>query len=305
MENYEYLPKMKRPKYRFSYLDLSQFDAIEASVIQTKLSDAFDKIRDSYQGLLNAITKSMKMRDTRIVEIVNSVSHFDTLKPVNDATILDRPVLKFEDQFPKLLCATSIDEFMLNIREYSSFFSYGLIKIIIESLGTDEDKTKLRDYEKKFEEYACHTVFECPELGIACSSGRTRFLVKVLREKGFDECSVSHLRTFVNKLSEILAECHEGMLLPESVVPGCLELRLHVPQLVFQLIFPLSSRQEQALANIGVIKISAGNYQYPHSQGDSDDKDDKPDDGDSAIGTLSTIMSELSRSEFKQVSLFV
>ena len=88
------------------------------------------------------------------------------------------------------------------------------------------------------------------------------------------------------------------MLLLKSVIPGCIELTLQVPPSVYQKLFPLTRQQEAAIAALGILKISAGDYQYPptRDEGDnSDHKDDHTDEGsDSGNDTRnSTILPQL------------
>ena len=90
------------------------------------------------------------------------------------------------------------------------------------------------------------------------------------------------MQQFVDNIASILNIPIELLLL-KSVKPGCLELTLQVPPSIYQDLFPLSPEQEVALAALGVIKISAGDYQYPSNRDEGDDSDRRddpePDDG--------------------------
>ena len=48
------------------------------------------------------------------------------------------------------------------IRDYFSFFNYHVIALIVDGLGTDQDKVELQNYEKEFDEYSKCKVYECP-----------------------------------------------------------------------------------------------------------------------------------------------
>ena len=278
-EDGECTPSCKVPRYSFPYLDLSGINEVEREALEAKLCDDFDNMTEEFQVLKNTIKQSMKARNITVMEVVDCVSEFKTLEPVYKDL---RKTPKFRHQFPELLKMSSLDEAMIVISDYSSFFNYRLVEQIIKSLGTNKDKESLAKYEQKFEEYAKCSVYQCPpEIGYASENNWPSFHVKVHQE-GFEECSNSHLRRFINKIANIL-NLPLGVLLLKSVYPGCLELTLQVPLSIYQDLFPLSPQQEVALVTLGVIKISAGDYQYPSNRDEGDDSDRRddpePDDG--------------------------
>ena len=249
-EDGECTPSCKVPRYSFPYLDLSGINEVERETLEAELFDDFDKMAKEFQVLKNTIKQSMKARNITVIEVVDCVSEFKTLEPVYKKTP------EFRYQFPEFLKMTSLDEAMFVISGYSSFFNYHLVEQIINCLGTNEDKERLAKYEQKFEEYAKRSVYQCPpEIGYASENNWPSFHVKV-HQKGFEKCSISHLRRFINKVANIL-NLPLGVLLLKSVFPGCLELTLQVPSSIYQNSFPLSPQQEVALAALGVIRISA------------------------------------------------
>ena len=259
-----------------------------------------EKLSEKFQDLFDSISTSLEKREIPIRRIVAKIRTFQTFEPVyaNDDC---RPIL--EHRMTDLRNARSIDDVMFIIGAYSSFFNYHLVERVIKKLGTDEDRKMLSEYVEEYRRFAECMVYECPTRFQQTADTQTQsvFLVKV--NDSFERCTLSHLERFINKLSRVL-QLSDGTLLLESIRRGCLELTLQAPLFVYQRIFPLSSEQERALATLGVIKISAGDYQYPPSQEDDrgNDDNDKPDDGsgpgggtgDSGIDTLSTILSELS-----------
>ena len=296
-------PGPKKLRYSFPYFDLSKCFATEgdSEALQAKLCNDFEYMTKSFQDLMVTVGNSLEKRKKSTSNILACVSQFKTLEPVY--TDLQNKQSEFRHRFPELKKATSISEAMNVISDYSSFFNYCLVEQIVLGLGTDEDKAKLKEYETEFQKYAECSVFECPpELGVTGKDWPS-FFVKV-HHKGFEECSINHLRHFTSHLAKIL-NLPIGLLVLDSVAPGCLELIVQVPQPSYRNVFPLSSQQEQDLAALGVIKISAGDYQYLSSHDEGDDSHhivDRPDGGSSESGfdTLSSVLSELS--ELKQVS---
>ena len=284
-------------------LDTSLFDDAQKQRC-LKLSADMDKLTMKFQDLIDSISASLEEREIPISKIVVKIVAFRAFEPVY-ADDDSRPIL--DHRMTDLTNAKSIDDVMIIISAYSSFFNYHLVERIIISLGTDEDRKMLLKYKEEYRLFAKCMVYECPTRFQQTADTQTQsvFLVKV--NDSFERCTLSHLERFINNLSEDL-HLKQGTLLLESIRRGCLELTLQAPLFVFQRIFPLSSEQERALATLGMIKISAGDYQYPPSRNvvihvNGDNKDNEPDDGagDSGIDTLSTIVSELS--ELSEVNI--
>ena len=265
--------------HSFPYLDLSGITPAEKEALEAKLMHDFIKMTEEFEDLKNSITDSMEERNITIAKLLRCISEIaKTLEPVSTNSECKKTP-KLYDHFCKLKKATSLDEAMLFLSEYTSFFNYRLVKQIIKGCGTDTDKNRLVKYEQTFEKYAQRSVYECPqEVGYASENGWPSFLIK-LHQK---DCSIDDLQQFIYNVTNIL-ELSSGLLLLKSVKPGCLELTLQVPPSIYQNSFPLSPQQEAALAALGVIRISAGDYQYPSNRDDGDDGDHKgdhePDDG--------------------------
>ena len=273
-------PKILR--HSFPYLDLSGITPAEKEALEAKLRHDFNEMTDEFEDLKNSITDSMEERNITIAKLVRCISEIaKTLEPVStNSECKETPMLY--DKFCELKEATSLDKAMLFLSKYTSFFNYRLVKQIIKGCGTDTDKQRLVKYEHKFDKYAQRSVYECPqEVGYASENGWPSFLIK-FHQKSFKKYSIDHLQQFIDNVASILNLPIELLLL-KSVKPGCLELTLQVPPSIYQNSFPLSPQQEAALAALGVIRISAGSYQYPSNRDEGDDSDRRddpePDDG--------------------------
>ena len=78
----------------------------------------------------------------------------------------------------------------------------------------------------------------------------------------YEEYTVIQIEAFRGKLSEILCVSSQGILRVCRVDEGCMQLMFQVPSFVQQAILPLSGDQENALAAIGVIRLTCGKYQF-------------------------------------------
>ena len=164
--------------------------------------------------------------------------------------------------FKKLKAADTIYDIFLVLNDYYSFFNYHIIEHIIKELGTMNDKAKLLEYIKKFNQYAKRRAFEClPEFGpVIDTSHAADVFVKV--DLYYNNCTVVQIDRFRHKLNEILHVSSQDILRLCRVDKGCFQLMFQVPSFLQHEIFPLSREQEKALSAKGVIKLTCGEYQF-------------------------------------------
>ena len=122
-----------------------------------------------------------------------------------------------------LRSSESIEDVLFIIRGNFSFFNYHVIEHIVDGLGTDQDKVDLQNYEREFDEYAKHRVYECPPVYGPKSDADHADLVFVL-DSVYEEFTVKELKMFQYRLSKILN------VSPRSIVRFC-----RVEDLYFQL----------------------------------------------------------------------
>lgn len=239
----------------------------------------------------------MRKRNVSTERILLTICKLESLFPEPLCTVLptDKSPKSLAERMAEQWERASFDEIIKTINDYSSFFNYCLVEQLIIHLGTEEDNKKLVEYKAEFFKYAQRSIYHCPQLGIAKIGDTLPVIVKV-ENAGFERCYISQLQKFVNELAITLGILI-GTLILQSVIPGCIQLTLAVPEFIHKAIFPLTKQQEEALAARGVIKVSTKGYQYPRDPQDEDGDDgdygdDKPDDGppgsDSGKGTTIT-----------------
>ena len=164
-------------------------------------------------------------------------------------------------RYTELKAAKTIYESFLVLNDYFSFFNYHIIEHIIEELGTEEDKARLRKYKEEFNQYAKRRIFEClPEFGPVSDADHADIFVKV--DSHYESYTVTQIEGFRHKLSEILQVSSQGILRLCRVDKGCFQLMFQVPSFVQHEIFPLCRNQEVTLAAMDVIKLICGQYQF-------------------------------------------
>ena len=250
-------PKPIRSASSFPYLDVSGLSPKEQLDLRGRLRNESISIANQFQYLVSTTLKSLQNQCVRVRDLLPHLMSLGTYEPVFKDS--QEPVLR--QQFKTLEKAESISDIFWILKDYMSFFNYHIIKHIIKTLGTEEDKERLREYKKKFHQYAKHRVYEClPQYGPESKAGHADIFVKV--DSQYENYTVAEIEDFRHKLSKILRVSSQGVLRLCRVEKGCFRLLFQVPSFVQQEIFPLSREQERALAAEGVISLTCGEYQF-------------------------------------------
>ena len=132
--------------------------------------------------------------------------------------------------------------------------------MIVKNLGTERDKTNLKNYQEEFSNYAQRHIFECPsELGEMSEIGHANMFVTL--DATYESYTVSHLYAFVSNLQRVLKIPGVSLRLCR-IGPGSLKMIFQLHLSVQQSIFPLSSEQEEALSGLGIVQLSCEDYQF-------------------------------------------
>ena len=239
----------------FPYLDLSGLTHVQQQELRGRLRFESQKIMLEFQDLVSATINSFKRRCVPPDELVSHVMALGAFDPVFKKSQM--PVFCF--CFKELKAADTIPKVFVILYDYFSFFNYHIIEHIIKALGTKKDKARLRRYKENFNQYAKRRIFEClPEFGTVSDADHADIFVKV--DSQYDNYTVAEIEGFRHKLSEILHVSTQGILRLCRV--DKLQLMLQVPSFVQQRIFPLSREQERALEDMGVTRVTCGNYQF-------------------------------------------
>ena len=233
----------------FPCLDFKKMNKEEKQQLHQRLYAESVEMMDKFQDLFSATTLSLKQRKTTVTELLCNLVGLGPLPPAYKG--LDLP--EFSQQLPKLMQSKKIDEAMLVIGTYCSFFNFRMIEKIIDKLGTVQDKKNLEKYREEFDKYAERHVFECPAEVGTVSEGLANMFVTL--DKTFDSCTVSGLELFVENLRKTLKISTGAVFKLTHITPGSLKLTFQLPYSLLQDIFPLSSKQEAALNGMGVVNL--------------------------------------------------
>ena len=241
----------------FPYLNLSGLTQWQQQELRGRLRSESQEIMIKFQKLVSATIKSF---EDRCVPLDNLVQHVMALGAF-DPVFKESQVPVFHHHFEKLKAADTITKVFMVLNNYFSFFNYHILEHIIEELGTEEDKERLKTYKEHFKKYAKRRIFECPsEFGPVSDAGHADIFVKL--DSQYEIFTIAEIEVFCHKLSEIVHISFQGILCLCRIDKGCFELTFQVPSYVQQKIFPLSREQELALEEEGVIQLKCGKYRF-------------------------------------------
>ena len=257
-------PTRSEPQLTFAYLDLSKMSKEEEKQLHQRLYNESVTMMDNFQHLFSATIESLKQRKVSVKELLCHLVGLGPLPP----TYQDLNLPLFRRQFPELMKSKTIEEAMLVIGHYCSFFNFRMIEHIIDKLGTSQDKKNLFKYREEFNKYAERHVFECPSEVGSVSEDLANIFVTL--DETFEGCTVRNLDLFVDNLRKILNISGGAVFKLCHITPGSLKLTFQLPFSVLQDIFPLSKEQKTALSGVGVAKLS---LIYQFEQETSSDED--------------------------------
>ena len=129
---------------------------------------------------------------------------------------------------------------LLKIHKLISYFNYGILKHIIETYGSDDDKYRLKEYVGEFQMFCRRKVVEVPPVISECTSP-TRKIFKVLMTVD-QKATLADIEAAERKIANILGLAHSVLML-HDITLGSLVLTLSIPITIADKIFPLQASQ--------------------------------------------------------------
>ena len=245
-----------KSKFTFPCLSLKQLSEEDKELLRQRLYAESEDMMYKFQNLFTSTKKSFRARQVAVKDLAQHLKGLGQLKP----TFKDTGELPLRHRLIELEKKESVDDAMSIVFDYCSFFNYRMLEHIINELGDEEDKTNLARYKEDFARYGERHIFECPAIvGEMSEEGQANMFVTL--DDSFDNCNVNHLYAFVSNLEKVLRMDNVSLRLCR-IAPGSLKLIFQLPLSVQRGIFPLSCDQESALAGLGVVHLSCGDYQF-------------------------------------------
>ena len=167
----------------------------------------------------------------------------------------------------KLSSITTFEDLFISLKERVSWFNYELIVKLVNVFLPRRHllKRKWSAYHEKLKDYFNNN----NDVAIKCADGIEFGLSDVLDTKVLiakvarDDYTLNDLFFFYRAIPESLKVAQtEYCFYFCSIGSGCLELKYCIPDYIYSVLFPLTDEHLLSLANIGVIKLSCGSFEY-------------------------------------------
>ena len=158
--------------------------------------------------------------------------------------------------------AKDTDDVIGVIRKYSSFFDFKLVEYMINCSGTENDKKRFHLYEHRFLTYLSHRICECSKLSVQSPHGDDYVELMIKLDSRYESKQLSSIKELEVRLSQTLI-VNTCLLNLCSIERGCIKLIFQIPFFVQEMVFPLSTVQENSLTEMGIIQLTCGQYEFP------------------------------------------
>ena len=250
-----------KPQLSFPVLNQTKMSEEEKERLMQRLYAESVDIIYKFQELFSATSASLIERKVSIKELSSHLVCLDALAPTYKDSKL--PVLRHK--LPEIQETDAFHDAMQIISAYCSFFNYRLLEHIIDKLGTKQDKQNLAKYQQEFAEYAKRKIFECPsEVGNISDEGCTNMFVTL--DESYNNCTLSSLHLFIDNLKKCLKLSPDVVIKLCRIEVGSIKLMFQIPCLVQPELFPLDKEQEEAIAQLGVLRLSCGLFSFDSHQ---------------------------------------
>ena len=165
----------------------------------------------------------------------------------------------------ELSSITTLAGLFIHLEKYVSWFNYEfIVKLANVFLSCNRSlKRKWSTYRQKLKDYFTSNndvAIKCAdgiEFGLSDVPGTKVLIAKVAK----DDYTFNDLFFFRQAIPDAF-KMSQYRLYFCSVHFGCLELKYCIPDYIYSVLFPLTDEHLLSLANIGIIKLSCGSFEY-------------------------------------------
>lgn len=154
-------------------------------------------------------------------------------------------------------CSTLNDCFQ-KIVEYYSFYDYDVIKVLITSLGSEENKKDLKKYKSKFHEFWKKRICEIPCDAFGDATESEKFRVKI--DKDIEEVVGEDIETLKYEMRRILGHKLQFLYVKE----GCVELTFRSYEPISDL---TKTQQLKVMKHTSILSLSYGELSMKFDSG--------------------------------------
>ena len=258
---WEFIPALTYPGLQLK----DNFSKEQIEKCEVKLEQHSHEMITTFNHLMFDFYKYMDSKNVPVKRLKIFLRGFGRLSTIfKDET--DQPTISKD-----LMKAQDIDDIMLIIQSYCSFFNFSLIETIVNEFEQLHGfKPRLVLYKEAFAKYAePKLVYCCPSgigLNTEAGSGTEAAEIFVKLDDAYKDCRLTHLETLCKDLCRIFRLPLEIFPL-DRVQPGSVCVVFQVLEFMKKEIFPLSEKQildlrELNYGNIQIYSIVCSEYSY-------------------------------------------
>ena len=245
--------------------DQDQYISLDSSLIYAAPYQSFTLL-DKIYSLQSEFTKALyitkqSLSSIPLPDIIDFISmHIKLLRPSENRA------QELREEFNGI---TTIEKlFHLLQDKFISWFNYEIIVTVVHKFQSRNRSLsrKWNTYGRKLKDYFINSGgllkdVDAVQFGVPAPPGTRVMIAKVDR----DDYTMDDLFFFRRAISKAL-DIPEMRLYFSRVIIGCLLLEYNIPDFYYSTLFPLSPRQLQQLACIGISKLTCGDYTYKEEE---------------------------------------
>ncbi|CAI8034313.1 hypothetical protein GBAR_LOCUS19333 [Geodia barretti] len=220
-------------------------------VVMLRLKAESDEMVARVGSFMNRLIASLKSRSVSSASFAKCLLDIQAYNPTRG---IPAPLLEHRSKEIKSL--TSIDDLILTVSDYISFFNSGVLEHLVSELGTDEDREELETFLFYSRVFSKRSVFQVPSYAYGYLRLRTESLVVMRVDDRLAPktgASIQELSNFMGKVCDVLQLLPHTLHFCEADLdPGgrfgagrSLEIAFRVPPHVVHEVFPLSTEEEK------------------------------------------------------------
>ena len=166
-----------------------------------------------FQHLFSTVYESLRVQCIPVDRLITHLLSLGAFNPVYQDS--QKPV--FQTFYKELQSAESIEKVLWVIRDYFSFFDFGVIEQIVSKFGTMQDKQELRMYKDEFDRYAKRRIYEClPQFWPVSETGLADLIFVV--DSCYENFTLEALESLRHRVKKFYAR---GVLRLYQLEKGC------------------------------------------------------------------------------------
>lgn len=229
-------------------------------------------------SLMNRFLISLKSRSVSLATLMKCLQDIEVFTPAQMELPRGIQVQLFEHRLKELRSMRSVEDVILAVSDYISFFNPGLLELLVGELGTEEDKAELETFLFYCSVFSKRSIYQAPSYVFGYLRLRTECMVVMRADDRMtpkNGISIQELFDFFRKISDIMnlkpyvLHCCQVDLDPGGRFGGgrALEIVFRLPPPVVHEIFPVTTEQEKGLKSLGINHLHTIHYCFPPKRG--------------------------------------